>query len=80
MGLTNCQTFGGDAACQAAGGTVCQVGTCNDGTCDGATAAACCDYVDAADNTDCSAENAAPTGHVSSRCLRIGGLHQRRRL
>jgi endonuclease/exonuclease/phosphatase family metal-dependent hydrolase len=57
-GLTACQTFGGDAACQAAAGTVCQVGTCNPGTCDGSTAAACCDYASVPDGpvTDCSAE------------------------
>ncbi len=48
---------GGDAACQAAAGTVCQVSTCNEGTCDGATAAACCENVDAPDGTDCSAES-----------------------
>ena len=55
-GLSNCEVFGGDAACQAAAGTVCVTSTCNGNTCDGASAATCCDDVNATDGTDCSAE------------------------
>jgi len=61
-GLTPCQAFGGDAACQAASPTVCQVGTCNDATCDGADSAACCGFVDTPDGLDCSPEILEPTG------------------
>ncbi|MDH3200848.1 MAG: endonuclease/exonuclease/phosphatase family protein, partial [Myxococcales bacterium] len=63
-GLSPCQTFGGDAACQAASSTVCQAGTCNDATCDGASAAACCTYAAVPDSpaVDCSSEIPEPTG------------------
>ena len=66
-GLSPCTTFGGDAACQAAAGTVCVSSTCNEGTCDGLTATACCDDANAPDGTDCSAEQpplASCTGGV----------------
>ena len=55
-GNTPCQDFGGNAACQAASTTVCQVGTCNNATCDGADPTACCDYTDAADDIMCPGE------------------------
>ena len=63
-GLSPCQVFGGDAACQAASSSVCQVGTCNGATCDGSTAAACCDYAAVPDSpaVDCSSEILEPTG------------------
>ncbi|MDH3845069.1 MAG: endonuclease/exonuclease/phosphatase family protein, partial [Myxococcales bacterium] len=73
-GLSPCQNFGDDAACQAAASTVCQAGTCNEATCDGASAAACCDYVAAADGIDCSSEIPEPNGEcqggvcVSTSC------------
>jgi hypothetical protein len=54
---TPCEEFGGDAECQAAAATLCRVDICNNTTCDGSTAAACCDPVNAANTTDCSAEN-----------------------
>jgi hypothetical protein len=65
-GLTACQAFGGNPACQAASSTACQAGTCNGATCDGATAAACCDYVAAADGIDCSSEIPEPTGECQA--------------
>ena len=63
-GLSPCQVFGGDAACQAASSSVCQAGTCNGATCDGSTAAACCDYAAVPDSPalDCSSEIPEPTG------------------
>jgi exonuclease III len=61
-GLTPCQAFGGDAACQASSPTVCQVGTCNNANCDGADSAACCGFVDAPDGLDCSPEILEPIG------------------
>jgi endonuclease/exonuclease/phosphatase family metal-dependent hydrolase len=67
-GLTPCQTFGGDAACQAASASVCQAGTCNDTTCDGASAAACCTYAAVPDSpaVDCSSEIPEPTGECQA--------------
>ena len=58
-GDSPCTTYGGDAACEAAAGTVCTVDTCNEATCDGATAAACCDNTPVANSpiTDCSGED-----------------------
>jgi hypothetical protein len=61
---TECQTFGGDAACQTAAGTVCIQSTCDNNTCDGASAAACCDDVNEPAGTDCSAEN----GGLQAEC------------
>ena len=61
-GIPPCQIFGGDAACEAASSTVCQVGACNDATCDGASAPACCDFANAPDGLDCSSEILDPVG------------------
>jgi len=67
-GLTLCQTFGGDVACQAASSSLCQVGTCNDATCDGATAAACCDYADAPNGAFCD-DAPAPATCAGGVCV-----------
>ncbi len=59
FGAANGQTAnqaGGNAACEAAAGTVCTTDVCNNTGCDGATAAACCTNTPVADGTNCSAE------------------------
>ena len=70
-GLTACQAFGGDAACQAASATVCQAGTCDATTCDGATAAACCTYAAVPDSpaTSCDSEATPPAICVGGTCV-----------
>ena len=51
-GLSPCQTFGGDAACQAAAGTVCVSSVCDD-----SSGTAVCIDTPVGDGLDCSAEN-----------------------
>ncbi len=67
-GIPPCQDFGGDAACEAASPSVCQVGTCNESVCDGSTAASCCDYtpVDCSDGNDCTQDVCDPSGAAAS--------------
>jgi len=67
-GLTQCQTFGGDTACQATSTTECQVGTCNDATCDGADPTLCCDFADAPNGADCT-DAAPPASCMAGVCV-----------
>ena len=66
-GDTPCTEFGGNAACQAASVSDCQVGTCNNATCDG-TVENCCDYADAVDGTVCT-DAAPPAQCIGGECV-----------